>query len=141
MEAAILRPQKLYEQVASRILSWIRSNKYGDGDYLPPERELVEMFGIGRTAIREALFSLSKIGLVEIRSGKPARVTVPTAERLLSELSDAAQILLIDEENVRQLQDARKSLEASLAQYAALHATPEDILRCSNRLECRLSDP
>lgn len=127
MEQKIIRPKKLYEQVAERIAEAIRSKQYAPGDQLPSERELMELLGVGRPAVREALFALQRMGLVEVRSGTRARVTEPTADRLISELSEAAKLFLVTDAGPRHFQDARASLEISLVRHAALHATPQDL--------------
>ena len=62
----LIRRRKLYEEVADRIEDMIRSGRFRPGDSLPSERELSEMFGVGRNAVREALFALQKIGIVNV---------------------------------------------------------------------------
>jgi GntR family transcriptional repressor for pyruvate dehydrogenase complex len=129
-----VRPKRLYEDVAAELMRLIRNATYPAGEALPTERELMEMFGVGRPAVREALFSLSKMGLVEVRSGMAARVTKPTADRLIGELSGVASLLLADDDGIRMFQDARKSFEVSLARYAAEFATAADIERLEQAL-------
>ena len=51
------------------------------GDALPSERELMREFGVGRPAVREALFHLRSMGLIELRSGERARVAVRRRKR------------------------------------------------------------
>ena len=131
----IIRPKKLYEQVADRIAEAIRSKQYEPGDQLPSERELMERLGVGRPAIREALFALQRMGLVEVRSGTRARVTEPTADRLISELSESAKLLMVTDAGVRHFQDCRASLEVSLVRHAALHATSADLHQLRRALE------
>lgn len=127
MTEALIRPKKLYEEVVVRISDAINSDQWEPGDRLPSERELMEQFGVGRPAVREALFALQRMGLVEVRSGTRARVTKPTPQRLINELSGAAIQFLVDEMGVRHFQDARLFFEVGLARYAATHATPEDV--------------
>ncbi len=134
METEIIRPRKLYEQIADRITAAIRSNEYSLGDVLPSERELMERFGVGRPAVREALFALQRMGLVEVRSGMRARVTEPTPDRLIGELSEAVKLFLVTNTGIRQFQDARASFEIGLARHAALHATPEDLRQLKEAL-------
>ena len=58
-----------------RILSDYISNAIIEGDYklgdkLPSDRDLAAKFGVGRTALREALKVLSVLGLIDIRPGQ-----------------------------------------------------------------------
>jgi len=43
----------------------ITSGELKEGDKLPTERELMGVFDVGRTSIREALKALSTLGVVE----------------------------------------------------------------------------
>ena len=61
-----IRRRKLYEEVALRIEELIREEQLDPGDQLPSERELMATFGVGRSAVREALLSLQKMGLVTV---------------------------------------------------------------------------
>jgi GntR family transcriptional regulator, sialic acid-inducible nan operon repressor len=70
-----IRPQKLYEQVAHRLEARILDQTYSPGDLIPSERDLMREFGVGRPAVREALFHLKNMGLIELRSGERAMVT------------------------------------------------------------------
>lgn len=123
----IVRPRKLYEQIADHIADAIYSHQYGAGDRLPAERELMEQYGVGRPAVREAIFSLERLGLLEVRSGQRARVTKPSPEKLIGTLSGAAKHYLVDDAGVRYFQDARMFFEVGIARHAAREATPEDI--------------
>jgi DNA-binding FadR family transcriptional regulator len=120
--------------VADRIEDMIRNGRFRTGESLPSERELSEMFGVGRNAVREALFSLQKIGIVNISSGERTRVTRPTAEGLMRGISGAIPHLIADEAGMRYLQDARALFEIGLARHAALHAEDEDIDRLRKAL-------
>jgi DNA-binding FadR family transcriptional regulator len=50
----IIRRRKIYEDVAGRLEGLIHEGRYRPGDQLPSERELMQMFGVGRPAVREA---------------------------------------------------------------------------------------
>lgn len=122
-----IRHRKLYEDIASELERRILSGEYEPGDRLPPERKIMEEFGVGRPAVREALFALRKMGLVAVKSGEPARVTNPTPEILISELSGAARILLARPDGIRMFQDARLMFEVALVRHAATNATKDDL--------------
>lgn len=127
--------RRLYQEVAARIEALIQKGTYKPGDQLPSERDLMKQFGVGRPAVREALFSLQKMGLVVVSQGDRARVTKPSSEVLLGSLSGAVRQLLSAPDGVRQLQDARLFFEAGLARHAALHATAGDIAALDAALE------
>jgi len=54
-----LQRDRLYEQVADRILELISSESLRPGDKLPSERELAEKLRVSRTVVREAIQALS----------------------------------------------------------------------------------
>ena len=84
-------------------------------------------FGVGRSAVREAMLSLQKMGLVRVSSGERAQVTAPTADTLVKELSGAARLLLTQDGGIQQFQEARALFEIGLARLAAQRATRADI--------------
>ena len=73
-----IKRRRLSDEILAEFERLIVSGIYAPGDLLPSERELMERFGVGRPAIREALFSLQKNGLVALTSGARARVTEPS---------------------------------------------------------------
>lgn len=125
--ADFVRRRRLYEEVAAKLEAEICSGLYRVGDALPSERELMGRFGVGRPAVREALFSLQKLGLIAIRHGGRARITQPTRQIVVDALSGAARHLLSEADGVRQFQQARAFFEVGLARVAAECAEPSDI--------------
>jgi GntR family transcriptional repressor for pyruvate dehydrogenase complex len=127
--------RRLYEEVASRIEAMINGGHYGPGDRLPPERALMKQFGVGRPAVREALFALSKMGLIALRNGERPRVTKPTAEVVVGSLSGAARHLLAAPDGVVNFQEARLFFEIGLVRHAAAFASDEDRRGLNRSLE------
>ena len=82
----VIRRRKLYEDIAQHLEQRIRDQDVAPGDQLPSERDLMREFGVGRPAVREALFHLQKMGLVELRSGGRARATRPTPKMVVESL-------------------------------------------------------
>ena len=68
----IPKPAELAEQ---RLIEAILAGSFPINATLPPERELAAMLGVTRPTLREALQRLSRDGWLEIRQGKPTRVT------------------------------------------------------------------
>ncbi|MFO1330714.1 MAG: transcriptional regulator NanR [Rubrivivax sp.] len=129
-----IQRRKLYQEVEQRLLERIRSGELGPGTQLPSERDLMEHYGVGRPAVREALQSLERSGIVEITHGERARVVVPTAERLIEQVAGGARHLLRTQPDMLQhLKEARLFLEAGMARQAAERATDDDIARLRQR--------
>jgi GntR family transcriptional repressor for pyruvate dehydrogenase complex len=61
--------RKVYELIAEQLLGQIVSRRLRPGDVLPPERELTESFGVGRSSIREALRMLESQGVIAAANG------------------------------------------------------------------------
>jgi GntR family transcriptional repressor for pyruvate dehydrogenase complex len=131
----VVRRRRLYEEIAGRLEAMIHEGQYLPGDQLPSERELMKQFGVGRPAVREALFALQKMGLVAINSGERARVTQPTPKVVFESLAGSARHLLAAPDGVRHFQEARVFFQTGLARYAAAHATEADLAELKRALD------
>ncbi len=131
-----IQRRKLYQEVLDRLLERIRSGEIPPGSHLPSERELMEFYGVGRPAVREALQALERSGILEISHGERARVVIPTAERLIEQLAGGARHLLHSQPDMlAHLKDARVFLEVGVTRLAAERATDDDIARLKQRLD------
>ncbi len=130
-----IRREKLSEQAASRLEALIHDGTFPPGTMLPPERELMRIFGVGRTSIREALYALHRMGLIRLRNGERPRVTTPTPETLVSELAGAARYFLGQPNGVEHFQEARALFEIGVARFAAARCTDQDADRLRQALE------
>ena len=98
------------------------------GDQLPSERELMETYGVGRVAVREALQEMARSGIVEISHGERARVATPTASLLIDQIAEGARHLIrIQPETLEHVKEARVFLETGMVRLAAEKATDQDI--------------
>jgi GntR family transcriptional repressor for pyruvate dehydrogenase complex len=124
-----LGPQKsLGEQVTDEIQRLMLTGKLKEGEKLPSERELCELFGVSRTVIREAIRILQTKGLVEVRPGIGSIARSPSSNQVIEGLSlliqtkaNGAEVSLID------LYEARLVLEIEITKLAVKRATLEDI--------------
>jgi DNA-binding FadR family transcriptional regulator len=66
-----IRRRKVSELAAQRFEEMIRDGTFPAGTMLPSERELMKLFALGRTSIREALYVLHRQGLVHLSTGGP----------------------------------------------------------------------
>jgi GntR family transcriptional regulator, sialic acid-inducible nan operon repressor len=132
---SVIRRRKLYEDVAERVEQRIRNEGIAPGARLPSERQLMREFGVGRPAVREALFHLNRMGLIELRSGERAKVAEPTAEAVVETLSGAARHFLSEPGGIDHFQQARALFETGLARYAAEKASAQDLAALETALD------
>jgi GntR family transcriptional regulator, transcriptional repressor for pyruvate dehydrogenase complex len=71
------RQPNLTESLISDMRVQITSGKLKPGDKLPTEQKLVEIYGVSRTVVREAIAGLRADGLMESRHGVGVFVLVP----------------------------------------------------------------
>ena len=115
---------KLYEQVLERIKTMIAQGVYQKGELLPSEKELMNMMGVSRITVREALRLLSEAGVIETHKGKGSYVLIDGAQLVSpgAKLRDYCQAFL---HSTR----ARILLEPEIASLVAQTATPEEVSR------------
>jgi GntR family transcriptional repressor for pyruvate dehydrogenase complex len=119
-----VRKVRRYEQVAEQIRRLITSGTLKAGDLLPPERELAEKLGVGRSSIRDAVRTLEVMGILDPRQGHGTVVRDLDTDALVVPL---ASVLRHKRELVSELLDVRRMIEPGLAARAAKNATPEEI--------------
>ena len=118
------------DAIIAQITDLIERNVLKPGDRLPPERELCKRFQVGRSSLREALRSLSMMGLLDGRVGEGTFVCDKGqyVERALQ------WGFLLDGKKLQDLSETRLMLESQNAYLAAERATPEDLAAIADAL-------
>ncbi len=120
--------RKLSDEVFARLKGMITSGELQPGDEMPSERELMERFGVGRPAIREAMQALAGMGLVVISHGERAKVLELTAQSIFRQMDMTAKIMLAkSSDSLEHLKNARIFFERGMAREAALKTNAGDI--------------
>jgi GntR family transcriptional repressor for pyruvate dehydrogenase complex len=127
-----IRREPVATQVARRLVEVILSGQIEPGTRMPSERKLAETFGVGRSAMREALKALSLIGLVEVRQGDGTYLRRADSA-LLPEVIEWG--LLLGEPRTMDLVEARQEIEIILAGFAAQRRTGADVEKLGKLLE------
>ncbi|MCB1376749.1 MAG: transcriptional regulator NanR [Alphaproteobacteria bacterium] len=121
--------RKLSDEVFDRLKRIITGGDLLPGDEMPSERELMDRFGVGRPAIREAMQSLANMGLISISHGERARVLEVTAQSIIRQVDQTAHIMLSrSTDSLEHLKNARLFFERGMVREAALKASSDDML-------------
>lgn len=118
------RREPISSEVAQVLVRHLLGGSYQPGQRLPSERALAESLGVGRSVVREALKSLTLLGLVEVRQGD--------GTYLQSRGSDLLPVsfewgLLLGDHQLQDTIEARTELEVVLAAFAAKRRSPQDL--------------
>lgn len=111
-------------EVAQVLLTHLVSGEYKPGQRLPPERALADSLGVGRSLIREALKALTLLGLIEVHPGDGTYLRRRPSNLLPASFEWG---LLLGENQLEDVMEARQELEVVLAGLAAQRRTEEDI--------------
>lgn len=109
----------------------IRDGVWKVGDRLPPEKELADQLGVGRSTIREALQNLAAISVIESSAGQRTVIKSPTPGEIFR--TDVVSFLIGDRA-AAELLEARAMIEPECARLAAIRATDEDLDRVADIL-------
>ncbi|WP_435524895.1 FadR/GntR family transcriptional regulator [Chryseobacterium indoltheticum] len=64
-----IQRKTLAQEVAERLIEGISNDEYAIGEKLPIEPELMKIYGVGRSSIREAIKILSIQGILNVQQG------------------------------------------------------------------------
>jgi GntR family transcriptional repressor for pyruvate dehydrogenase complex len=115
-----------------QLTSLLTRGELAPGSRLPPERQLAEQLGVGRSAVREALAALEILGIVSVRPGSGTYLRDSMSELLPTALSWG---LMLSASHTDQLIELRSGLEVQAAVLAASRATPEDIVLLTEHVQ------
>ena len=127
-----IKQKKISSQIVDQIKEAITSGKMRPGDSLPPERELMKIFSVGRPTLREALNSLATMGYLEMAQRQRTKVKSLVPKDIIEPL----RLMLKEDATVAvDLVESRTIVETANAELAAIRATDEDILKLEECLE------
>ncbi len=122
--------RKLSDEVFARLKLLITSGELAPDDEMPSERDLMERFGVGRPAIREAMQAMAAMGLVTISHGERAKVLELTAKSIFRQMDGSAKIMLSKSaESLEHLKSARIFFERGMVRDAAANAGADGVAR------------
>lgn len=116
---------RLYQELARKLIGELAGGRYKVGDRLPAERELSTEYEVSRPTVREAIIALEVQGLVEVRVGSGAYVKrLPGKEDIPGFNVTAFE-----------LTEARLLFESEAAALAATQISDEELDELARRVE------
>ena len=119
-----LRGPALYQAIRDYIKQYILDHDLKPGDALPPEGQLVEDLGVGRSSVREAVKSLQSVGIVDVRQGNGLYVRELNFDPMLEAFVFGMQF---DPNTLAELLQIRIWLEGSVIGEAVGHLNDQDL--------------
>jgi DNA-binding FadR family transcriptional regulator len=123
-----LRESRLHERAAIVLAADVVAGRLQPGDSFPSSEELVERFGFSRTVAREALQTLSMLGLVRVQHGKRTEVRQSEDWNVLTPvMQEALRREQLLEPIWRDLYEFRLLLEPQAAAWMAHRGSDRDL--------------
>jgi len=119
------------DEVAKEFMRLIHAGQLRVGDRLPSEPDLAQMLGVGRSTLREAKRTLISLGILVSHGRTGTFVADPTDRRLPIEVLD----LLLTEQRIEELHQARSILEGGAIRFACEVAKDDEITELESYLE------
>lgn len=119
------RGEKLYAQVFRQLRAHIIRNNLQPGDLLPTEQALVEMLGVSRNVLREAIKSMELMGLVSAQAGRGTVLKDFNLDFVFQNLIFAG--VGSEESTIADMLAIRKRLELGFMRAAYATLRPEDV--------------
>ena len=104
------------QQVRDQLEAAIERGDYRPGDRLPSERELVELLGVSRVIVREAIRSLEALGMVDVQQGRGCFVAASRSDQYATTFS---HWLTVHRNELMELLTVRGGLDELAADGAA----------------------
>src|SRR5699024_35532 len=126
-----IKKTTLSQEVMQQLIDLIMEETLSPGEKLPSEKKMMELFGVGRSTLREAIGALSALNLVEVKVPEGTFVTNNFGDFYTKHISLMSKISF---NNIVELIEARMFLETDLVELATEKATVEDHKRLENIL-------
>jgi GntR family transcriptional regulator, transcriptional repressor for pyruvate dehydrogenase complex len=120
------RTSTITQKIISQIRTAILAGKLKPGDILPPEKELVEQFGVSKQTLRESLRALEHMGLIDVRKGVGGGAHIVEVNIEVTKQS-LANFLYFKNLSIENLSELRKLIEPHAAEMAARKISKEDL--------------
>lgn len=127
-----LKRPALNDMVRDYIKQYIFENQLNPGDPLPPETQLVDHLGVGRSSIREAIKALQSLGIVEVRHGEGLFVREYNFDPILETIGFAMRF---NTTTLSELLQVRIYLESAILDDVFVRITTDEKMKLDQIME------
>ncbi|AJD90377.1 GntR family transcriptional regulator [Jeotgalibacillus malaysiensis] len=125
-----VQTKKISEVIREQLEEMIRRGDFKPGERLDSVEKLAKEFNVSRSAVREALSALRAVGLITIRQGEGTFINKFDFSELIAPVAET----FISKQEMLELFEVRKILEAGAAKLAAENRTDEQLAEMKNAL-------
>lgn len=118
-----IKKMSLQSEITKYIQDYIKDEGLKSGEKLPSQGELVEMMGVSRTSLREAIRSMEGQGFLEVRNGKGVYV----GERYQQDRIQMTISFHQEKEKLLEILEVRTVLEKEILKMVVHRITDEEI--------------
>jgi GntR family transcriptional regulator, transcriptional repressor for pyruvate dehydrogenase complex len=132
--ALVGRRRNMSQVVADELLRRIDAGEYLVGGRAPTERELMDMFSVGRSTAREAVRVLVAADILDVRPGR-GPVVLRTSDEAQRSVDPLGLSLLLEDQSLGQLYEFRLLVETECAASAAFRAGADEVTELTRLLK------
>ncbi|TMV45644.1 FadR family transcriptional regulator [Paenibacillus mesophilus] len=114
--------KSLKDVAIEKIKQYIVEHNLQPGDPFPNEKEIIELLGVSRTVVREALKSLETIGILKLKPGDGIFVSNASLEQLMDQFYFR---WFGNQQKMMELQEIRLILEVAAVELVIMRAEPQ----------------
>lgn len=120
------------EEVFNQMTELLSRGEWKQGDKIPSENVLAEMFGVSRVTVRQALQKLNVLGLIETRLGEGSFVKVIEPG---DSMNGIIPTMYLSEGAISQIFEFREIIEVQAAKLATRRATKQGLAELKEIVE------
>lgn len=128
-----LKKETKKEMIIKKLIDLISQSHFKEGDKLPSENKLMKAMEVSRSPVREALHSLTTLGIIKAQQGRG--YFIKGAPDVFSVPNGNLANIFAKKETFTDLLEVRSVLEKAIANRAIERATSEDIENLENIME------
>ena len=129
------RKVTLKDRLADKLAHMISAGLIAEGDNLPSERDLSEMFDVSRETVRGALQILADLKYIEVSHG--SRTKALRVDKHADVNSLHAGVLQVQNYDAATVAETREVIETAILRSAAINISPSDLQRLESLINAQ----